>query len=649
MINNYRAFYGQYQISLNGKNALIYGENGSGKSSLYYGLKDLFNSSTQEVILNENIFIETSQKDSVTIEVGFFDKSDKSKTSHIKIDRSNKATTDILVANANKIKAFFDYKKLLATHFIDKEKVDIFDILINDILYYSINNFTTNTFGEEWNKINELKNARKNSAEDIECKEILKNFNLGLKEKLSTIKDKANTFIDYFGYGIKIDFEFKDIEIYRKDVRYNEIILKIEFFDKHIDKHHTFFNEARLTALGISLYLSSILSNPLDIDFKIMFLDDVLIGLDMSNRIPFIDILKDHFDKFQLFITTYDKTWYELLKSYLSSNDWEYLEIYSKKLGNNFEIPIIYQDDLITKARTHFDNNDYKASAVYIRSAFEKILKDYCHKKHLKVKFNKQPFKVDSNAFWEAIVESTTLSQSTKDEIELYRGIVMNPISHYTIEKPEFKSEIEKSIDIVKNLRDELKNINYIKPLNKLKEENQKLKDNIKSLEITGSIANKEFDFTKDVLDKLIEINSTIALNTFLKNLDFKDISTLELDNIFTELRFSQKLELFDLDIDATLVRIFMKREWSSEEKKVWCNFIKYLDGKNIIKDRFLINKLEEEKCLIVHYDNYGEEYRIDCSFLDEIISPLPPYIKPPSSKISNIPEIDINEDEVPF
>ncbi len=36
-LKNFRAFYGAYQIDLHkaGKNLLVYGENGSGKSSLY--------------------------------------------------------------------------------------------------------------------------------------------------------------------------------------------------------------------------------------------------------------------------------------------------------------------------------------------------------------------------------------------------------------------------------------------------------------------------------------------------------------------------------------------------------------------------------------------------------------------------------------
>ena len=48
-LKNFRAFYGTYQINLHkaGKNLLVYGENGSGKSSLYLALK-LFLESSEE-------------------------------------------------------------------------------------------------------------------------------------------------------------------------------------------------------------------------------------------------------------------------------------------------------------------------------------------------------------------------------------------------------------------------------------------------------------------------------------------------------------------------------------------------------------------------------------------------------------------------
>jgi predicted ATPase len=46
-IKDYKAFYGKNKFNVDGKNLFIYGENGSGKSSFYYALKDFFQSSTE--------------------------------------------------------------------------------------------------------------------------------------------------------------------------------------------------------------------------------------------------------------------------------------------------------------------------------------------------------------------------------------------------------------------------------------------------------------------------------------------------------------------------------------------------------------------------------------------------------------------------
>jgi len=72
-ITNYKAFYGTQTISVNGKNLFIYGENGSGKSSLYYALKDFFQSSIEDIDLNtlENIFIPRTDKGKISIKVSF--------------------------------------------------------------------------------------------------------------------------------------------------------------------------------------------------------------------------------------------------------------------------------------------------------------------------------------------------------------------------------------------------------------------------------------------------------------------------------------------------------------------------------------------------------------------------------------------------
>lgn len=72
-ITNYKAFLGTYPINVAGKNLFIHGENGSGKSSLYYGRKDFFQSSIEDINLDEleNIFVPAGEQGKTEVKVTF--------------------------------------------------------------------------------------------------------------------------------------------------------------------------------------------------------------------------------------------------------------------------------------------------------------------------------------------------------------------------------------------------------------------------------------------------------------------------------------------------------------------------------------------------------------------------------------------------
>ena len=154
-INNYRAFYGEHHISLDnaGKNLMVYGENGSGKSALYTAFNDFLESSIAKVKLEENIFVPKDQKNTVNIKVYIKESPDSSSKSEIELNISNGeiiGAEKILIADANKIKGLFDYRSLLRTHLYFDDKVDLFKILVEDILYHSINRFSKEEGGKEW-------------------------------------------------------------------------------------------------------------------------------------------------------------------------------------------------------------------------------------------------------------------------------------------------------------------------------------------------------------------------------------------------------------------------------------------------------------------------------------------------------------------
>lgn len=500
-LKNYRAFYGTHHINLgaDGKNLMLYGENGSGKSSLFTALQQFFRSSVGEVEVEENIFVPASKRNSSSIKITVKEspKSSGEITYELSCVNNRLIGTDaIYIADANKIKGFFDYRSLLNTHFNHLERVNLFEILVENILYHSTNEFSKEEIGKEWQKIyDDTFNKKQTSKLKNQTITYLKEkFSPGLKRLLSSIEADTNMFLDYFGLDVKVSFDFEEVFYHgRKSFSGNEINLKIDYCGKPISKHHKFLNEARLSALAICIYLASIKINPSDENtLKILVLDDILIGLDMSNRLPLLNILKDHFEKdFQVILTTYDKVWFELVRNYFGEDNWKFVEVYAKKLGDDdFEIPVVKNTDgYLTQAQDYLDQKDYKASAVYIRTEFERLVKKICEDKSLSVIYKSNQKKLKSDDFWTAIKEQTDIGEELVKEIEIHRGTVMNPFCHYDLEKPEFKKELEKTIEAVGKLKDLTRNktkaLNKTVTIKKLRDEIKKLEEKIKKKDKT--------------------------------------------------------------------------------------------------------------------------------------------------------------------
>lgn len=510
-ITNYRAFYGEHHIQLDkdGKNLMLYGENGSGKSSLFTALKDFFlASATKLTELEENIFLPASKKNSAKVELIIKEKPDSTKSILFEVNAVQKEIVSAeksLISDANKIKGFLDYRSLLRTHLGHKETVDLFGLLLGTfiynehkeykfidqgILYYSVNRFTNDNIGKEWEAIID---ATYNKIQTKGQRESIKNFlkdkfNPGLTEILQSIESDTNIFLKHFGINLNLNFEFDKVEYYgRRNLINQNIKLKINFFSKHIPKHQNFLNEARLTALAICLYLASIKVNPTKGALKILVLDDLLIGLDMSNRLPILDILKNHFlnvnedDRFQIIMTTYDKVWYELVRSFFGTEQWKYLEVFSKRLTDfDFEIPIIKNDNgYLDRAKRYLADKDFKASAVYIRTEFERLVKLVCDKKRISVLYKKNLKEVTTEDFWSAIESQTDLDSSLIKEIVIHRSVVMNPFSHYDLEKPEFERELSDTIDAIEKLKDVVEKIKKVKSIETLENEVSTLKEKL--------------------------------------------------------------------------------------------------------------------------------------------------------------------------
>src|SRR5207248_2483092 len=99
-----------------------------------------------------------------------------------------------------------------------------------------------------------------------------------------------------------------------------KLILRAKFHETMLEHPGTFLNEARLTAIALTFYLAALkmavpeaasLTSP---EPRLLVLDDVLIGLDMSHRMPILALLETEFveKEWQVILLTYDKVWFEL-------------------------------------------------------------------------------------------------------------------------------------------------------------------------------------------------------------------------------------------------------------------------------------------------------------------------------------------------
>jgi len=206
-IKNFKAFYGHYILDLDhdGKNLLVYGENGSGKTSLALALNLFLEASVKRLEFNKHKNIFVKDKDGF-VKIYLGDSTYEWSTTNI--------CDEPLIIEASKTKGFIDYKSLLETHFLHRnsEDINIFHLLIENILANTINDVTKKRFIEDWESIKRKIPIRNYERYVKLLEKSIEPFNDGLASKLGELKIKALEILKSFEYDIEIDFVFKGVK-----------------------------------------------------------------------------------------------------------------------------------------------------------------------------------------------------------------------------------------------------------------------------------------------------------------------------------------------------------------------------------------------------------------------------------------------------
>lgn len=469
-VKDFRAFPGPATYSFdfkNRQNLLIYGENGSGKSSLFRALVEFFrlDSTGKPFAAHKNIFSDSSLTDgNVAVH---FDEGDPA----VWLFNGERPATDVRVAETAIRKGCLDYKALLRTNFIHtSETVNLFDLGVDSLLAtypVTISGGKIIALGKLWERVLAAKPRTHHKSNVQRVNEALVIFNDAVQPIITLLQAKLTDLLPSFpGCPLEVTLDFPGVGYDTRIGMFTrrEILLGIKFQGKAILGHHHLLNEARLSAIALALYLAGLfISIPAPVPSaptypKLLVLDDVLIGLDMSNRMPVLEILFKHFADWQIVLITHDKLWYEMTRLQTSGGShWTYHELYSEPGSDCLDRPFQHGDgegwtDYLSRARKHLQQHDERAAATYARAAFESKIKRYCDKEGVPVRFRIDQRMMSAESFWEAIKKKITAEGKLAEyqvlfrDIETYRKVVLNPLSHAgaaTITRIEIENAIK--------------------------------------------------------------------------------------------------------------------------------------------------------------------------------------------------------------
>lgn len=380
-------YHKNIKLDCQGKNLLVYGENGAGKTSIYKAIysvlyyhkdKKVRSGDFRDQHINKSFVAE-----SLAVDVEF-DKAGKTisrtdegvqggkiikaapKTSGKLNEIYPESNANIFMFEARDLDALLEgrFNEQISRHFGSEFE---FEVIYRDLTVL-------------------LSSGKENTQSESEYQKALRDLKLELdkiyKQKIESLieEEKLNKILTHkFHWQEEVVFNVKASDIDFSSHPYKFSPPKVKLYlegDAQETDVTDYLNEAKLKVLALAVYLCGIIKQPTK-ETNILVLDDFVNSLDMANRRFIVDALLSNLADYQLLIFTHNIHFYELIKrviiNFSKISNWSFQKLVDFSEGADF---VHDRGSYLEQAKERLDNGDFEASANYLRKQFELI----CHR-----------------------------------------------------------------------------------------------------------------------------------------------------------------------------------------------------------------------------------------------------------------------------
>ena len=513
-IDGFKAFPKEFELVLDGKNLLMYGENGSGKSSIYYALHALLQSQYHD---KGSIYFDKNNPESLV------NKYTTTADPYIEIELEGSNTKYHLSKNGykelpvgaisplrdmNAECVFINHKFLFNSFsFRNSQYIDLFPVFIKDILPFTFTDDKSKYISELYDEVVAgIQRRGRGRRIDSEYDRLIKKFNQEVLRIIGKINSKddprdpnalslaSNVYNNYFRdsddqeLSIELNYENNSDKIpktnksywLRYGYRYQQTtiahrvieervsnkleilspVIRLTIKEKKddgtwgdIEKPQTQLNEAKLTAIILSIRFSllDLVAAP---DGRFLALDDMLISLDMSNRMKVIKYLLDVVAlKYKLYVFTHDRLFYHTLKRIIEtqykSSEWLFGGIYVDDSVAPNEPNYVPDDKTkIEKIEDAYKRHDYFLCGTLLRQECERCLEEllpnsYRVKEDPRTRISCSKNLDEQIASLEEFCRIENIDYTPFKDLKSYKDLFLNSTAHNDITSPFYRNEVK--------------------------------------------------------------------------------------------------------------------------------------------------------------------------------------------------------------